>query len=84
MTAKPHKKRNTRVTVIGLCFTGMLVIVAGKAAYLQVWQTSWLSKRAANQYETLMKTPGKRGNILDARLQPMAVSVSGHHTDTGA
>ena len=77
MTAKPHKKRNTRITVIGLCFTGMFLVVAGKAAYLQVWQTSWLSKRAANQYETLMRTPGKRGNILDARLQPMAVSVNG-------
>jgi len=77
MTSKSNKKRNTRITVIGLCFTGMFLIVAVKAAYLQVWQKSWLSKRAANQYETLMKTPGKRGNILDARLQPMAVSVNG-------
>jgi len=77
MTSKSHQKMNTRIMVIGLFFSGMFIVVGGKAAYLQVWQTSWLSERAANQYETLMKTPGKRGNILDSRLQPMAVSING-------
>jgi len=77
MTSKSHKKMNVRIILIGVCFTGMFITVGGKAAYLQVWQTSWLSKRAANQYETQMKVPGKRGNILDARLEPLAVSVDG-------
>ena len=77
MTSKSHRKMNVRIIVIGIFFTGMFIMVGGKAAYLQVWQTSWLSQRAANQYEAQIKTPGKRGNILDARLQPLAVSVDG-------
>ncbi len=64
-----------RITIVGvffaLCFTSVFV----KAGYLQIYQSSWLAKKAADQYEKPFKETGKRGTIYDANLREIAVSI---------
>ena len=55
----------------GLCF----LIIGGKAVYLQVYQGSWLSGKAADQYEKTLKNQGKRGVIYDRERREIAVSI---------
>ena len=64
-----------RVIVIGACFTFFFIIIGIKAMYLQVFRGSWLSQKAADQYEVSFKSSGKRGTIFDRNLREMAVSI---------
>jgi cell division protein FtsI (penicillin-binding protein 3) len=64
-----------RVIVIGACFTFFFIIIGVKAMYLQVFRGSWLSQKAADQYEVSFKSSGKRGTIFDRNLREMAVSI---------
>ena len=64
-----------RVIIIGACFTFFFIIIGVKAMYLQVFRGSWLSQKAADQYEVSFKSSGKRGTIFDRNLREMAVSI---------
>ena len=68
--------------MVGILFTLMLSVVAAKSIYLQVYQSPWLSKKAANQYERSVITIGKRGTIFDRKHR--AISVSNNATSIGA
>jgi cell division protein FtsI (penicillin-binding protein 3) len=64
-----------RVIIIGAFFTVFFIIIGVKAMYLQVFRGSWLSQKAADQYEVSFKSSGKRGTIFDRNLREMAVSI---------
>ena len=65
-----------RITVIGIVFAVCLAFIGAKAGYLQIYQSSWLAEKAADQYERPFKELGKRGTIYDANLREMAVSIN--------
>ncbi len=61
--------------IIGGIFTLFLTAIGIKATYVQVFRGSWLSQKAADQYEVSYKSAGKRGTIFDRNLREMAVSI---------
>jgi cell division protein FtsI (penicillin-binding protein 3) len=65
-----------RITIVGFIFTAILAAIGAKAGYLQIYRSSWLSKKASAQYERPLKELGKRGTIYDANLREMAVSIN--------
>jgi len=64
-----------RIILIGFIFSTLLIIIGIKTVYLQVYCGSWLSQKAANQYEKSFVSHGKRGTIFDTKHREMAVSV---------
>ena len=69
------KQIKLRVIIIGAFFAFFFIIIGVKAMYLQVFRGSWLSQKAADQYEVSFKSSGKRGTIFDRNLREMAVSI---------
>lgn len=76
MNTAKTKNIKLRITVIGVFFAVCLASIGAKAGYLQIYQRSWLAKKAADQYERPFKESGKRGTIYDANLREMAVSIN--------
>lgn len=64
-----------RIILIGFIFSLFLIIIGAKTVYLQVYCGSWLSQKAAEQYEKSFVSHGKRGTIFDAKHREMAVSI---------
>ncbi len=60
--------------MIGLLFLILFSIIGIKAIYLQVYRGSWLSQKAARQYEKCFVSQGKRGTIYDCKHMELAVS----------
>ncbi len=60
---------------MGSIFILFFTAICAKAIYLQVVRGSWLSEKAANQYEVSCKSYGKRGTIYDANLKELAISI---------
>ncbi len=69
------KQMKFRVIIVGIIFTLFFTIIGVKAMYLQIFCRSWLSEKAANQYEVSLKSSGTRGTIYDRNLREMAVSI---------
>jgi cell division protein FtsI (penicillin-binding protein 3) len=69
------KQIKLRVIIIGAFFTLFFIIIGVKAMYLQVFRCSWLSQKAAGEYEVSLESSGKRGTIFDKNLREMAVSI---------
>lgn len=69
------KQIKFRVIIVGIAFTLFFTIIGAKAMYLQIFCRSWLSEKAANQYEVSLISSGKRGTIYDRNLREMAVSI---------
>ena len=69
------KQIKLRVIIIGAIFSFFFIIICVKAMYLQVFRCTWLSQKAADQYEVSFKSSGKRGTIFDRNLREMAVSI---------
>jgi len=74
---KPIKKNHIklRTILIGFIFSIFLSAIGARAFYLQVFCSSWLSKKAANQYEKSLIFQGKRGTIYDTNHREMALSI---------
>jgi cell division protein FtsI (penicillin-binding protein 3) len=66
---------NMRIALVGICFFLLISIICAKAVYLQVFCGSWLSKKAARQYEKSFVQEGKRGTIYDRNGNELAVSI---------
>jgi cell division protein FtsI (penicillin-binding protein 3) len=64
-----------RILLVGVVFAMAFVAIGGKALLLQVYQGSWLSRKASDQVEDSLKAVGKRGTIFDRRGHAMAVSI---------
>jgi len=74
---KPIEKKHIklRTILIGFIFSIFLSAIGARAFYLQVFCSSWLSKKAANQYEKSLIFQGKRGTIYDTNHREMALSI---------
>ncbi len=77
MKRKPKNPLKHRIAFVGICFFVLITIVGAKAVYLQVFCGSWLSQKAANQYEKSITQVGKRGTIYDRQGNALAVSIQG-------
>jgi cell division protein FtsI (penicillin-binding protein 3) len=75
MKTDPSQKIRSRSVVVSLLFVALFGTIAGRAAQLQVVKGSWLSSRAERQYQHVLTITGKRGTIMDANGDPLAVSV---------
>ena len=76
---KPSRKMyiRFRTIIVGIIFTLLMGVIGAKAVYLQIYCGSWLSQKAATQYEKSYELHGKRGTIYDINLREMAVSIDG-------
>ena len=74
---KPVEKKHIklRIILIGFIFSIFLSAIGARAFYLQVFCSSWLSRKAANQYEKSLIFHGKRGTIYDTNHREMALSI---------
>lgn len=75
MTVTEKKYIRVRLILTGIVFTMLFGAIGAKAAYLQIFRTSWLSSKAAGQYTRDLVKRGRRGTIYDANHIEMAVSV---------
>jgi len=76
MNTAKSKYIKLRITGVGIFFALCLAFIGAKAGYLQIYQSSWLAKKASDQYERPFRESGKRGTIYDANLREMAVSIN--------
>ena len=74
---KPIEKKHIklRAILVGFIFSIFLSVIGARAFYFQVFCSSWLSRKAANQYEKSLIFQGKRGTIYDANHREMALSI---------
>ncbi len=77
MIKKPKNYIRLRIAFMGVCFFLLISVICAKAVYLQVFCGSWLSKKAAKQYEKSFVQTGKRGTIYDRDGKELAVSIEG-------
>jgi cell division protein FtsI (penicillin-binding protein 3) len=75
MTPDQTKHIRRRTIIVGSIISLFFMAIGAKAIYLQIFCSSWLSQKAANQYESSFKSSGKRGTIYDANLRELAVSI---------
>jgi cell division protein FtsI (penicillin-binding protein 3) len=75
MTGNRKTYIKLRITLIGIIFFIMISVIGAKAVYLQVFCGSWLSQKAAAQYEKTFVQTSKRGTIYDRNMHDMAVSI---------
>ena len=75
MSGKPSKYCATRAVLIGIIFLLWLMVLAGRAGYLQLYCGAWLTDKAQNQFTEELVLRAKRGTIYDTHHQAMAVSV---------
>ncbi|MEW6672901.1 MAG: penicillin-binding protein 2 [Thermodesulfobacteriota bacterium] len=64
-----------RIFLVGLVFIVLFGAIGAKAMFVQVFRGSWLSQKAADQYEASFQLYGKRGTIYDRNHREMAVSI---------
>jgi cell division protein FtsI (penicillin-binding protein 3) len=75
MKTKTNKDIRLRTSLVGSIFFLALFFITVRAIQLHVFQSPWLSEKAAKQYERNQMIRGKRGTILDTNHQKMAVSI---------
>ncbi len=73
----PKNYINLRIVFVGICFFLLISVIGAKAVYLQVFCGSWLSQKAASQYEKSFVQKAKRGTIYDRDGNALAVSIEG-------
>jgi len=64
-----------RIGLLFAVFLAMLILAAGRASWLGVVRGSALQSAAATQQESVLTVPARRGAIVDARGDELAVSV---------
>ena len=74
-TPRPSKYFRLRVSLIGAVFMAGLMLILGRAAYLQILCGPALAQKASGQYAKTIHTVGKRGTIYDTQKRELAVSV---------
>ncbi len=64
-----------RAIILGVFFSLWLLVIGGKVVHVQIFQGDRLSQKASNQYESSVRTEGKRGVIYDRNRREIAVSI---------
>ena len=75
MKANEDKNIKLRILLVGIVFSLCLAVISAQAVYLQYFCESWLSQKAADQYEKSYTSRGQRGTIYDTNHREMAVSI---------
>lgn len=75
MNPKKNQRIGLRILIIGGLFSLFFVIIGARAVALQVFRSSMLSQRAADQYERSETSQGKRGTIYDRHHVEMAITI---------
>jgi cell division protein FtsI (penicillin-binding protein 3) len=60
---------------VAVFFTSSFIVIGAKATYLQIYRGAWLAQMAADQYQRISPSFGKRGTIYDHNMMEMAVSI---------
>lgn len=64
-----------RVLVVGVVFSLLYCVIAGRAVYLQVFCGDMLASKASGEYKRTYVASGKRGTIYDRNHTELAVTV---------
>jgi cell division protein FtsI (penicillin-binding protein 3) len=72
---KTKQRHNLRAVVVGVMFFLWFGVIGVRAGYVQIYNGTWLSHKAADRYERELTIQGKRGTIYDRRHEAMAVSI---------
>jgi cell division protein FtsI (penicillin-binding protein 3) len=75
MNPTERNSMRLRILLVGLIFSLCMTAIGAKAVYLQLFCESWLSQKAADQYEKSYTTRGQRGTIYDRNHGEMALSI---------
>ncbi|MDP2644181.1 MAG: penicillin-binding protein 2 [Desulfobacterales bacterium] len=75
MKKTPKIDSKKRSLIVGILFCLFFAVLGTKAAYLQIFQRSWLSEKVTRQVEKSQVNEGKRGIIYDAKHNELAVSI---------
>lgn len=73
MSKVPPVYRGRRLTLMLLLLAGITVLL-GRAAYLEVFQQSWLKKQAGKRQLRTVAVPPYRGMIVDRNGESLAIS----------
>lgn len=69
------KYTRARIVLVGILFAAAFAAIGGKAFYIQVYQSPWLSEKATGQIKRSVASAGKRGTIYDANRGELAVTL---------
>jgi len=75
MKKEQKKSVSIRIVIIGIIFGFMFAIIGIRAVWLQIFQHTNLSKKAAREYQSYIKIIGQRGTIYDKNGIEMAVTT---------
>lgn len=64
-----------RIWIVAVTVGMLLGVISARAVHVQVFCGPALAARAADQYETSIRTSPRRGTILDSDGRPLAVSI---------
>ena len=64
-----------RILIVGLIFSALYLVVAGRVIYLQAFCGDMLAGEASREYQKVRVTTGKRGTIYDRNRMEMAVTI---------
>ncbi|MFZ5563692.1 MAG: peptidoglycan D,D-transpeptidase FtsI family protein [Thermodesulfobacteriota bacterium] len=64
-----------RILIVGLFFSALYLVVAGRVVYLQAFCGDMLAGEASREYQKTRVTTGKRGTIYDRNRMEMAVTI---------
>ncbi len=68
-------KIKLRIILVGVFFSLLYIVIAGRVVYLQVFRGEMLAGRAYREYYRTCVTSGKRGTVFDRNHNEMAVTV---------
>ena len=64
-----------RIILVGVFFSLLYLVIAGRVVYLQVYRGEMLASRASGEYRRTCVTAGKRGTIFDRNHNELAVTI---------
>lgn len=78
MKPKAHQKMRRRIALVMFGFMALFVVLVAKAVHLQIYLRPWLNSEAKDTYTRSVEEKSKRGSILDARKEVMALTLEGY------
>lgn len=69
-------KAYKRIRLVTYCLTAIVIVIIGRAFYLQVITSSKWAKLAERQYHKTIRDESPRGTIFDHNNEPLALSIA--------
>jgi len=64
-----------RARLLVLTLSGALLVLIGRAVYLQGWHRDFLQAKGEMRYSRVLEIPANRGRVLDRNGEPLAISA---------